>query len=191
MPSALVKALQRSCLQNLSANGTRTAYSDHDEHSHSSSAGGRTGPRAGHPHLFQPLDHPQMVASFLRRISPKLAIFLESDFWPNLVIKTAEASIPVAFASSQLSDAARWQKRKSLAKQLFDSARLALAVDQNQADRLVQLGVKSHNVQVTGSLKLPDTAGQPNQISSQGSAKRRGTGIFCWLPPPIRVKMKR
>ena len=121
-------------------------------------------PALGIHHLFQPLDHPQMVASFLRRISPKLAIFLESDFWPNLVIKTAEAGIPVAFASSQLSDRAfaRWQKRKSLAKQLFGSARLALAVDQNQADRLVQLGVKSHNVQVTGSLKLPDTAGQPN-----------------------------
>ena len=115
-------------------------------------------------HLFQPLDHPQMVASFLRQISPKLAIFLESDFWPNLVIQTAKAGIAVVFASSQLSDRAfsRWQKRKPLAKQLFSSAHLALAVDQSQADRLIQLGVKSEIVQVAGSLKLPDMAGKPN-----------------------------
>ena len=54
-------------------------------------------------HAFQPLDHPQFVDRFLAQIKPDIAIFMESDFWPNLVSRTAAKSIPVIFASSQLS----------------------------------------------------------------------------------------
>ena len=121
-------------------------------------------PALGIHHLFQPLDHPQMVAAFLRKLNPRLAVFLESDFWPNLVIQTAEAGIPVAFASTQMSDRAfsRWQRRKALAGELFGSASLVLAVDQLQADRVMQLGTAPDRVKVTGTLKLPDQAGKPN-----------------------------
>ena len=37
---------------------------------------------------------------------------MESDFWPNLIHRTAERDIPVIFASSQISDAAaaRWRR---------------------------------------------------------------------------------
>lgn len=122
-------------------------------------------PQLGVRHLFQPLDHPQMVAAFLRRIKPRLAIFLESDFWPNLVIQTGDAGIPIAFASTQLSDRAfsRWQKRPALARQLFGTASLVLAVDDRQADRLIQLGAAPASVQHGGSLKLPLQSGQPDE----------------------------
>ena len=36
-------------------------------------------------HRFQPLDHPAFVDRFLTTYRPALAIFLESDFWPNLI----------------------------------------------------------------------------------------------------------
>ena len=108
-------------------------------------------------HLFQPLDHPDMVAAFLRRLRPRLAVFLESDFWPNLVTMTAQAGTPVAFVSSQLSDRAlaRWERQPRMASALFGAADLVLAVDQAQADRLIALGAKPGAVQVGGSLKLP------------------------------------
>ena len=61
-------------------------------------------------HAFQPLDHPVFVDRFLATVKPRIAIFMESDFWPNLVSRTAAKSVPVIFASSQLSTAAfqRW-----------------------------------------------------------------------------------
>jgi len=114
----------------------------------------------GMAHLYQPLDHPDMVASFLRRVKPRLALFLESDFWPNLVIRTAEAGVPVAFVSAQLSDKAfsRWQKQRDLASRLFSSASLVLAVDDIQAERFIALGADRKLVRIGGSLKLPGPA---------------------------------
>ncbi len=118
----------------------------------------------GVTHLFQPLDHPGMVDAFLRRLTPRLAVFLESDFWPNLVTMTAAAGIPVAFVSSQLSDraAARWQRQPQMAQALFGAADLVLAVDRLQADRLTTLGARPDSVRIGGSLKLPVTISAPD-----------------------------
>jgi len=117
-------------------------------------------------HLYQPLDHPDMVAGFLGRLRPRLAVFMESDFWPNLVTMTAAAGIPVAFVSSQLSDraAARWQRQTRMARSLFGAADLVLAVDQVQADRLIALGAKPESVRIGGSLKLPAAAAAPDDV---------------------------
>lgn len=116
-------------------------------------------------HLFQPLDHPGMVASFLRHLRPRLALFLESDFWPNLITATAASGVPVAFLSAQLSDRAanRWQRSARTAKTMFGAAHLVLAVDREQARRLVGLGAQEANVHVGGSLKLPAVATAPDK----------------------------
>ena len=121
-------------------------------------------PELGVTHLFQPLDHPAMVAAFLRRIRPRIGIFLESDFWPNLITATAASGAPVAFVSTQLSDkaAGRWQRNLRTAKAMFGRAKLVLAVDRTQADRLIALGAPETAVRVGGSLKLPAAAAKPN-----------------------------
>jgi len=109
---------------------------------------------------YQPLDEAICVRRFLAYWRPNGAVFLESDFWPNLVIQTAQQDIPVTFASSQLSDKAfaNWQKRPALAKQLFGAARLICAVDDAQASKFERLcqtkdGTKPL-IKTLGSLKL-------------------------------------
>ena len=109
---------------------------------------------------YQPLDDPACVARFLMFWRPDAAVFLESDFWPNLIIQTAQQGIPVTFASSQLSDSAfrNWQKRPKLAGQLFGAAQLICVVDQTQKDKFEQLCQNSTqskpDIKIMGSLKL-------------------------------------
>ncbi len=107
-------------------------------------------------HAFQPLDHPQFVDRFLAQVKPDIAIFMESDFWPNLVSRTAAKSIPVIFASSQLSTVAfqRWIKNPSMAKSVFAVPKLVLAVSKTQARQFRQLGTPARCITVLGSLKL-------------------------------------
>jgi 3-deoxy-D-manno-octulosonic-acid transferase len=107
-------------------------------------------------HAYQPLDHPKFVDRFLLNTKPDIAIFMESDFWPNLVSRTASKSIPVIFASSQLSTAAfqRWIKNPSLAKSIFAAPQLVLAVNETQARQFRQLGTPARCITVLGSLKL-------------------------------------
>ncbi|MEL0197100.1 MAG: glycosyltransferase N-terminal domain-containing protein, partial [Rhodobiaceae bacterium] len=115
----------------------------------------------GLTHLYQPLDHPDMIDRFLRRVRPRMALFLESDFWPNLITRTAGSGVPVALVSAQLSDRAftRWQRQSALAGAVFSAPELVLAVDAEQADRFGKLGKNPQNVQIGGSLKLPPPRG--------------------------------
>ena len=112
-------------------------------------------------HVMQPLDHPDFVDQFLANWHPVAAIFMESDFWPNLILRSKQFGIPVIFASSQLSNgaAAKWIKRPAFAKHLFAAADLILPVDSQQAghfSRLIGTTKDAPQIQVVGSLKLPD-----------------------------------
>jgi 3-deoxy-D-manno-octulosonic-acid transferase len=113
-----------------------------------------------HPilHAFQPLDHPLLVDRFLSYWQPDAALFLESDFWFNLVSRAARRELPVFFASAQLSarSFAAWQRRPALARQLFGAAWLVLAVDAKQARQFGQLRGQPHDPKAIafGSLKV-------------------------------------
>ena len=55
-------------------------------------------------HQYHPFDHPKFVFKFLKHWQPNMAIFLESDFWPNLIYLTSNTKVPTILASSQMSD---------------------------------------------------------------------------------------
>ena len=111
-------------------------------------------------HAFQPLDHPHFVDQFLAITRPMLAIFIESDFWPNLITRTAARSIPIVFASSQLSDVAfqRWQRESVMAKAIFTAPKHIFAVNEQQAGQFERLGADAGRITVLGSLKLGSLA---------------------------------
>ena len=117
---------------------------------------------------YQPLDHSAYVKRFLAYWQPDSAVFLESDFWPNLIIETARKNIIVHFASAQLSATAfsNWKKRPKLASNVFGAAQLICAVDDEQRQRFEQLcesaekalsdkgPVRKPEIRIGGSLKL-------------------------------------
>ena len=92
-------------------------------------------------HVYQPLDHPFWVSRFLHYWHPDGAIFLESDFWFNLITLSKKSQIPVIFASSQISQTAknRWTKNPSLAKKIFSSPSLILSIDSQQEEGFKKL----------------------------------------------------
>jgi len=132
-------------------------------------------------HVLQPLDHPDFIDQFLTNWHPVAAIFMESDFWPNLILRSKQFGIPVIFASSQISNkaGAKWMKRPAFAKQLFAAADLILPVDPQQADRfrrLIGTTKDAPQIQLVGSLKLPDISSpDPNlqQTLRKAAANRR------------------
>jgi len=110
-------------------------------------------------HRFQPLDHPDFVECFLTLHQPRAAIFMESDFWPNLITRTAARGVPVIFASAQLSTTAfhRWTARPGIARRVFSTPQLVFAVNEEQASQFRQLGTPADRISVIGSLKTGGT----------------------------------
>src|SRR4029078_4262058 len=67
---------------------------------------------AGVIHQFVPVDVPQFVARFLDHWRPNLALFAESDLWPNLIMAQAERHITVILVNGRVSE--RWFVRWKL-----------------------------------------------------------------------------
>ncbi len=104
-------------------------------------------------HQFMPLDVPQFVRRFLDHWQPDLALFAESELWPNFVMETARREIPLALVNARLSERSsrRWKKLPATIGALLGRIDFTLAQTQEDASRFTGLGAK--NVSVPGNLK--------------------------------------
>ncbi len=113
--------------------------------------GERLPPRAFHQ--YAPLDSAASVRRFLGHWRPDLALFVESEFWPNLILETHARGVPMALINARISERSfrGWKRASALAKRLLSSFDECLAQDDATGARLKALGAKS--VAVSGSLK--------------------------------------
>ena len=67
-------------------------------------------------HQFVPVDLPRAVERFLDHWRPDLAIWVESELWPNLVLATRRRGIPMLLVNGRLSarSLARWRAMPGL-----------------------------------------------------------------------------
>lgn len=111
----------------------------------------RLPPRAFHQ--YAPLDSAASVGRFLNHWRPDLALFVESEFWPNLLLKTRARGVPMALINARMSERSfrGWTRANALAKLLLSSFDECLAQDEATASRLTRLGAAC--VRVSGTLK--------------------------------------
>ena len=104
-------------------------------------------------HQFIPVDLPRAVERFLDHWRPDLAIWVESELWPNLVLETHRRGVPMLLLNGRLSDRsiARWRLFRGLIRPMLRSFALCLAQDELQAERFRRLGAP--NVASVGDLK--------------------------------------
>jgi 3-deoxy-D-manno-octulosonic-acid transferase len=104
-------------------------------------------------HQFAPVDLPPWVGRFLDHWRPDLALWVESELWPNLVLETHARGVPMVLLNGRLSARSfkRWQWFPGLIRPVLGAFALCLAQDHGQAERLRRLGARS--VAVAGDLK--------------------------------------
>jgi 3-deoxy-D-manno-octulosonic-acid transferase len=105
-------------------------------------------------HQFVPVDHPDWVACFLDHWRPDLMLLVESEFWPTTMSEVRRRNIPMALVNARISPKSfrGWQRLPSVIKPLLESFSIALAQDQETAERLIALGAR--NVAMPGNLKF-------------------------------------
>ncbi|HXQ49546.1 MAG TPA: 3-deoxy-D-manno-octulosonic acid transferase [Stellaceae bacterium] len=93
-------------------------------------------------HQYVPVERPSSVRRFLAHWRPDLALWVESELWPNLVIETHARGIPLVLLNGRMSlrSFVRWQRVPGLIGPLLASFDLCLAQDAAQADRFIRLG---------------------------------------------------
>ncbi|WP_018415564.1 lipid IV(A) 3-deoxy-D-manno-octulosonic acid transferase [Teredinibacter turnerae] len=110
-------------------------------------------------HVYAPYDIPALTDRFLAKTTPVLAIFLETELWPNLLNSCFKAGVPSVLANARLSEksARGYRKTGALARTMLNQ--LTLAVIQNAADaeRFKALGLAPEKAVVSGSIKFDIT----------------------------------
>jgi 3-deoxy-D-manno-octulosonic-acid transferase len=102
-----------------------------------------------------PVDLPGAVRRFLARVQPQLAVFIETELWPNLYHACARRGVPLLIASARLSErsARRYARCGSLFPQALAPVWIAAQSEQD-AERFRVLGAAPARVLVLGNLKF-------------------------------------
>lgn len=93
-------------------------------------------------HQYVPVDRPVYVRRFLAHWRPDLALWVESELWPNLIVETRRRGIPLLLVNGRMSLASfrRWSRVPALIRPLLRGFDLCLTQDAIQAERFARLG---------------------------------------------------
>lgn len=131
-------------------------------------------------HQYIPLDNQAFMQRFLDHWRPDLAVLVESEIWPNLVLETKARDVPLVLINGRMSTSSfkRWRRRPGLSRPLFSAFDLVLAQNDSLAERFAQLGVaKALDV---GNLKA-DAPPPPADLPGRRKLAAALAGRTVWL----------
>jgi 3-deoxy-D-manno-octulosonic-acid transferase len=111
-------------------------------------------------HQYSPVDIPAWIENFLSYWQPDIAVFVESEFWPNLILRCKARGIPLYLVSATLSKKSyqSWKRFPAVIDYLLSCFELILAQSGEIANRLKDLGADPSKLKVCGNLKFAATA---------------------------------
>lgn len=106
-------------------------------------------------HQFVPIDVPSAVNRFLDHWSPRIAIFVEGDLWPRLVVETQSRRIPQVLLNARHS---RTRARFSaIFSRLLAPFSLVTCRSQTVVDEILSLGLSPAQVKLLPDLRVAAT----------------------------------
>ena len=107
-------------------------------------------------HQYSPLDVPAWIERFLNYWQPDVAVFVESEFWPNLILTCQTRKIPLYLVNAHLSEKSyqSWRRFPSVIGRLLSCFEVCLAQSETIAKRLKDLGAPPSKVRICGNLKF-------------------------------------
>ena len=108
-------------------------------------------------HQFFPIDNSYLVNKFLKYWSPSIAIFIDSEIWPNMLTKINIKSIPLILLNGRINKKSfkKWKRISLTAKSLFNKFDLCLPSSAESKKHLELLNAK--NIKYIGNLKFTES----------------------------------
>ncbi|MDA0782270.1 MAG: 3-deoxy-D-manno-octulosonic acid transferase [Rickettsiales bacterium] len=130
-------------------------------------------------HQFVPVDMPLAVRRFLKHWKPDLALWVESELWPNLVTQTGK-KCKMILVNGRISDNSyrKWLRYKSLGQQILRCFTLTLPQSKLDAERFEALG--AGNVKYFGNIKF-DAPALPSDSQKMGELVSQVGERPVWL----------
>ncbi len=118
-------------------------------------------------HQFFPIDNDLIVKKFIDYWKPSLALFVDSEIWPNMIINLEKKDIPIILLNARITKKSylRWIKLKKFSNFIFRKFNLCLSSNKETLKYLKNLGAK--NIKYFGNLKYSQSENEKIQIDRQ------------------------
>jgi len=115
-------------------------------------------------HQFFPIDSNFLTKKFLKYWKPSVAIFIESEIWPNMLLNIKKKTIPLILLNARITKKSflNWKTIPSMAKVLFNKFDICLPQNYETKKYLKLLGAKK--IKFIGNLKYSESKIEKNNI---------------------------
>lgn len=105
---------------------------------------------------YLPYDLFGSMRRFIRQISPKLVIVMETELWPNFINILYQCNIPCIIINARMSSYSffRYQKLGFFISLIMKRITLIAAQNEEDASRFFKLGCQKNKLFITGNLKF-------------------------------------
>lgn len=119
-------------------------------------------------HCYLPFDFTFSIKRFLKQVSPRLILIMETELWPNLIHYANKQGAKVMLVNGRLSEksANQYHKWQKVSIPMLKQLDTLIAQTPIEAKRFQQLSVDNDKIQVCGNLKFDLNI--PDSIKQQG-----------------------
>jgi len=131
-------------------------------------------------HQFLPFDIAVLINKFLDHWKPNLSILIDSEIWPNLILKISERKIPLLLVNARITKKSfdRWRLFKNFAREIFEKFDLCIASNKDSENFLKILGSK--NIKNYGNLKYSNIQNDSKlELDSNFLNKIKNRNVWC------------
>ena len=107
-------------------------------------------------HQFYPIDHFFFTEKFLKYWKPNLAIFIDSEIWPNMFSKLEQKKISLILLNARITKKTflRWSILKNFSRKVF--SKISTTYPQNQETKYFLKKLKVKKIKTIGNLKFAE-----------------------------------
>jgi len=118
-------------------------------------------------HQFFPIDNDLVIKKFINHWKPSMALFVDSEIWPNTLINLDKEKIPTILINARITKKSydKWIKFKNFSRLIFNKFDLCLSANKETVSFLKKLGAK--NIKYFGNLKYSQSENEKIEIDNQ------------------------
>ena len=130
-------------------------------------------------HQFFPIDNDLIIKKFIKYWKPSVALFVDSEIWPNTLINLNKEKIPSVLINARITRKSynRWIKLNNFSKLIFNKFDLCLSSNKETVSFLKKLGAK--NIKYYGNLKYSQSENEKIEIDSQTRNFISSKTVWC------------
>ena len=130
-------------------------------------------------HQFFPIDTNFLSKKFLDYWKPSLALFIDSEIWPNMILNLEKNNIPMILINGRITKKTfdRWKRFSNFSNFIFSKFKLCLSSSKESQTYLKRLG--ANKTKYIGNLKFSQSENEINKISAKTKKYISKRVIWC------------